>query len=499
MTSTNPSEPSDEWNGGPIDFERHGERRVVCLVQQDLSGKWTHPVLATPADLAAAGYVPLLQVADLSNDLLDIAEGRDVRPRTEEGRKARSQLTEAQAELERLRAALEIADRFRCPCMQRLTSPERLVRCWKARGHEMGHDFSGAAEPSPPAAVEAKPAELECADCQLSSVLEPSVTRRADGLVLCNDCAQEQPAGLPELKKLEDSLQDILQDCWDGEVYRWDILRGVDLKLISSRLSDWRVARGRSTQREAPKPTEGPECPHGFERCPFCPTQEPEESVAVPACPECRSRETSYRRSVPLGSGWAMCPNAWHEIDSGQHQGAPVEDNPGSAPLWLRSREEATTSSATAPAAGNVTESRGDPDRNRVVGPDAGRATPSNGRAAKKDSTSSAHAAGDQTPPPSSIGTEPEPTPGNADVVVASTGGGGEVASFQERLIANSSEAVAVAREGLKLYERIATALERLVGPNHDYITRSEVVEVMGLAEQKWFEALEEVRMRGVK
>jgi hypothetical protein len=34
--------------------------------------------------------------------------------------------------------------------------------------------------------------------------------------------------------------------------------------------------------------------------------------------------------------------------------------------------------------------------------------------------------------------------------------------SFQERLIANSSEAVAVAREGLKLYERIANALDRL-------------------------------------
>jgi hypothetical protein len=41
-----------------------------------------------------------------------------------------------------------------------------------------------------PAAVNPKPAEPECADCQLSHELEPSVTMRVEGLVLCNDCAR---------------------------------------------------------------------------------------------------------------------------------------------------------------------------------------------------------------------------------------------------------------------------------------------------------------------
>lgn len=61
--------------------------------------------------------------------------------------------------------------------------------------------------------------------------------------------------------------------------------------------------------------------------------------------------------------------------DSGQHQGTPVEDKPGPRPMAAH-RGEDTTSSATAPAAGNVTTPHDDPDRNRVVGPDAGRAIP---------------------------------------------------------------------------------------------------------------------------
>lgn len=48
----------------------------------------------------------------------------------------------------------------------------------------------------------------------------------------------------------------------------------------------------------------------------------------VPACPECRSRETGYRRSVPLGSGWAACPNAWHQV-SPRPPGAPASEDDG--------------------------------------------------------------------------------------------------------------------------------------------------------------------------
>lgn len=45
MTETKPT---------PIEFVRDGERCWVCLTQQDTNGRWTHPVLATPADLTAA-------------------------------------------------------------------------------------------------------------------------------------------------------------------------------------------------------------------------------------------------------------------------------------------------------------------------------------------------------------------------------------------------------------------------------------------------------------
>jgi hypothetical protein len=80
----------------------------------------------------------------------------------------------------------------------------------------------------------------------------------------------------------------------------------------------------------------------------------------------------ALRSQPPLASPVATAEG---KEDSGRHQGTPVsKDNPGSTPLSCAVKEETTPSSATAPAAGNVEESRDVPERNRVVGPDAGRA-----------------------------------------------------------------------------------------------------------------------------
>jgi hypothetical protein len=55
-----------------IEFERHGETRVVCLAQRDIfTGRWSHPVLATESDLLAAGYVPR---SDLTAALARVTE-----------------------------------------------------------------------------------------------------------------------------------------------------------------------------------------------------------------------------------------------------------------------------------------------------------------------------------------------------------------------------------------------------------------------------------------
>src|SRR5688500_4518693 len=58
MTSTKPSEPSDERKSGPIEYRRGGELCRIGLVVAANEGKlnqgWLHGLYATPADIIAA-------------------------------------------------------------------------------------------------------------------------------------------------------------------------------------------------------------------------------------------------------------------------------------------------------------------------------------------------------------------------------------------------------------------------------------------------------------
>jgi hypothetical protein len=132
MTSTKPSEPSDEGKGGPIDCQR-GRLRVQL---RSGSCYWPHDD-ATVADIIGAGFVPVDKHDRVAEEL-------------------KGQLTEAQAELERARQLVsEWADvaNWLKSCGWHLPSFV-LSRIGNLEAHIKGEP---ATPPSPPAAVEAKP------------------------------------------------------------------------------------------------------------------------------------------------------------------------------------------------------------------------------------------------------------------------------------------------------------------------------------------------------
>jgi hypothetical protein len=237
MTSTNPSEPSDEGESGPIEcicdddmYTRRNLHRDEC---------W-EKVRAR----AEAGEAKLERVS------IDFTNACDV------GRRLESRLTEARAELERVKAQ---SDEWQRSAQAELTIMRELEQA-VLRGNAMRYavfldklNALRATPPSPPAAVEAKPAD-RCA---------------SHGHQCCMLCGHGVSA---------------------PDVAEWWSKQSLALRLT-------------------------------------------EEGSEVLACPECRSRETGYRRSVPLGSGWVACPNAWHQQDSRPARLAPEDGVPiGVAP-----------------------------------------------------------------------------------------------------------------------------------------------------------------------
>jgi hypothetical protein len=168
MTSTKPSEPSDEGKAIGFTDERGNSWDVdVALWEDDVCQEARR---ATPADLLAAGFVPL------------------------------SQLTEARAELERLRAELgNLIHAWDRLSGDMSTSPELHVM---AKGESYARVVNTlravlATPPSPPAAVEAKPAEPNNQKSPTRDYCASCDTRSSSGGARCEDCGRvliAQPA-----------------------------------------------------------------------------------------------------------------------------------------------------------------------------------------------------------------------------------------------------------------------------------------------------------------
>lgn len=95
---------------------------------------------------------------------------------------------------------------------------------------------------------------------------------------------------------------------------------------------------------------------------------------APPPCDKCGAIDGQCAARGCLTMAERVEPAPASKQDSGQHQGISDVDKPSPAPS-ASIGGEATPSNPTGTTAGNVTKPYDDPDRNRVVGPGAGRAT----------------------------------------------------------------------------------------------------------------------------
>jgi hypothetical protein len=153
MTETNPTEPSDAGKGGPIEFSeglRDDSERTFVL--WSITGRGSLNRQATPDDIIAAlSANPELMAA--CADGLSRHTGE-----------LREQLTEAQAEIERVKAELNHASEAARLLRESLDpahdgDAKATLRMAAEQQLWMAADAKRATPPSSPAAVEAKPAE----------------------------------------------------------------------------------------------------------------------------------------------------------------------------------------------------------------------------------------------------------------------------------------------------------------------------------------------------
>jgi hypothetical protein len=234
MTEAKSSEPSDEGKGGPIEWRDasqdppNGRWRLVAERLDANGASWPgfhNPVLkaAKPADLLAA-------LAANPEAMAACADGL-----SRHTGELREKLTEAQAELERYR-------KFACDVQERIDiDAPKLERLASIREALADFRLGAATQPSPPAAVEAKPWPQVDERVRLMSA-ESEMTRSAlrDSAGLGVDIGQELTV---------ESIDDDCCSVSDGE-------------------HTWMVAVRDLTPVEA-KPAEPgiPDCPHGVGLC----------------------------------------------------------------------------------------------------------------------------------------------------------------------------------------------------------------------------------------
>lgn len=122
---------SDDKKTEAITFEWFGQKHV--LFYQSTSGTGRPYTLATPADLAAAGYVPASQLAEVTSQLDTCAHLLEVEKREHEETRgyrqhAESLLTEATAKLDQWKTRAEIEDQSRAAWADRAQSLETALQ-----------------------------------------------------------------------------------------------------------------------------------------------------------------------------------------------------------------------------------------------------------------------------------------------------------------------------------------------------------------------------------
>jgi hypothetical protein len=98
-------------------------------------------------------------------------------------------------------------------------------------------------------------------------------------------------AGARELGQLEQCLSDLLNEAYDGEVYRPERIRGTGLKLLSCKLFDWRVAR---LKRAAAPESTNPVAEPGRDYLALAERWLNDRGPDEPGSAECHMRATEY-------------------------------------------------------------------------------------------------------------------------------------------------------------------------------------------------------------